>query len=257
MAPRPDLTLIMTAHSEGSLAHPSVKSAQAAVAHARAHGAVVECLAGLDDPAAETEALGASLAASGWSVSTYMFRDQGLARNALVREATGQFLAFLDADDLIGEEWLTRAFAAAKDAGPDQKVIHHPEVVWQFGRVSSVVAPVASTNPSFSPHYLTALNPFDAMCFGPRAAWVDHPFPPRDIAAGVAFEDWHWVVETLATGWAHDTVRDTVMFKRRRAGSQGAEARSNRALMASHPALSAEGFEDLVRMCDARRNSTT
>jgi len=50
---------------------------------------------------------------------------------------------------------------------------------------------------------------------------------PRQIpafAAGYAFEDWQWNNETLEAGYVHRVVRDTVHFKRRRAGSQHSEA---------------------------------
>ena len=49
-----DVTVVLNAHREGSLAHASVESARAAAEHARRSGLEVEMLVVLDRPDSET-----------------------------------------------------------------------------------------------------------------------------------------------------------------------------------------------------------
>ena len=42
-------------------------------------------------------------------------RDLGRVRNALVPEVEGEFIAFLDADDLFSENWLAKGLATVKE----------------------------------------------------------------------------------------------------------------------------------------------
>lgn len=228
----PDLSVGLTAHRETFVAGPTMRSAEAAVAHARAAGFTVECLIGLDTAHPDTVAFFSQPAFAEWRRSEVSFRDQGLTRNALAQVATGRFLAFLDADDLFSENWLTNAcriLQAAEAAGRD--VIVHPEMHWQFDAIQNVNVCPAQDDPFFSPYVMSTANYYDALCVAPRRAWIDHPWPSRDIDNGFAFEDYQWFVEMTAMGWRHDVARDTIMFKRRRDDSQHVTARGRSALV--------------------------
>lgn len=227
--PTPDLTLAVTAHNETAVAGPTFASAEAAVAEVRALGLTVELLIGMDTPTPECRTYMTQPALTDWQVSEHAFRDQGKTRNALATQARGRWLAFLDADDLISENWLSAAITLLQTAPAQERLIVHPELTWQFDAAFSVYAAPGQDDALFSPHALAVANMYDALCLAPRQVWLDHPYPDRDIPAGYAFEDWQWAIETMAAGWQHVVARDTVIFKRRRDASQTHQAKARAA----------------------------
>lgn len=223
-----DVTVAITAHNEGALADLALQSVGAAMACATHNGFSVECLVGLDRANAETRSPFQADLPFEIDVTEFDFGDQGLSRNALAKAANGEYLAFLDADDLFSENWLCNALQAAHRArNAGRKAIVHPEVNWQFGMIHNVYSNPASDDPFFSPHVLATANYYDALCLAPTEAFRQYPFPKRDIQSGFAMEDYQWFVEMSGRGWSHEVAEDTIIFKRRRKVSQSAEARGN------------------------------
>jgi hypothetical protein len=212
-----DITLALTAHSETVVAGPTLNSADAAVEFARGRGFRVERILGLDRATEASRAYFLPRAREGWRVVELDAGDLGLARNALAEIAGGRFVAFLDADDLISENWLAAAgaaLAAAEDEG--RQVIAHPELNVFFDAAQSCLVNRPDTDALFAPAYWRHANYFDSLAMAPRAAFREVPYAGRDMEAGFGYEDWRWNLETTAAGWSHATVRDTIIFKRRR-----------------------------------------
>lgn len=212
-----DITAIMTCHSEGILAGPSMTSFQQAINHARAQGLSVEALVVLDRPNPATIRQ-FSHPPEDMRILQTDLGDPGLARNEGARVATGHFVSFLDGDDLWCQEWLTAAheFCAQQD-GP---VVAHSECNVVFGDMRVMWWHADSCDPSFNADYLRLGNYWDAMSFCHRQTLLAHPFVANDLSSGLGHEDWLWNCETLAVGINHRPVPGTVHFKRRRPGSQ-------------------------------------
>jgi glycosyltransferase involved in cell wall biosynthesis len=233
-----DITAILTAHREGALAGPSIRSLSDAVAAARAEGIDVEVGIALDAPDGTTRLMVADLPARGWWVEEYGFKDQGKARNAAVSRSRGRYVAFLDGDDLWSENWLVQAYALAEtDPG---RIIAHPEVDWFFENSDNLFFHLDQTDPLFDPAFLRFQNYWDAMCLAPVAAYREHPYVERDVKAGFAYEDWSWSIETYDAGYVHRVVEDTIHFKRRRKASQNIEASTNKVLTRMAPLFTYE-----------------
>ena len=215
-----DISVILTAHHQGLLAGPSLASMAAASDDARQHGLSVEVIAVLDRADPLTRDMLAGAAQPDWQLIETEFSDIALARNGGVAEATGHFVAFLDADDLWGYNWLTAAHHFCRDL--EQPTIVHAEVVVFFGDSRTIVWQPDSTEAGFDPGFLRIGNYWDALCFLPRRIALDHPFVANDLAAGYGHEDWHWNCLTLAAGIHHRPAPGTVHIKRRRGGSQSA-----------------------------------
>lgn len=225
-----DITAIVTAHSETVLAGPSMASAEAAIAQAEAAGFAVERLIGLDSATEACRSYFSQEAFAAWRRVEFSFRDQGQARNALVREATGRWIAFLDADDLWSENWLIEAARLLVAAGEDRIVVH-PELNWFFEKQASILVKVPQDDPLMLPHCLYFANYYDALAMAPREAHLDWPYADRDLGAGFALEDLQWNIETMADGWRHVVARDTIVFKRRREMSQNIRASQRAAVI--------------------------
>lgn len=224
----PDLTAIITAHAEGVVAEVSLRSFREAVDAARAASISVEGIVVLDKPDESTRAVFADVEALGYRRLETSYADQGRVRNAAAAVAGAPYVAFLDGDDLWSQNWLVDAYAAClADPG---RVIAHPELDWVFEGEEMLAFFPDGEDPAFDPASVRVTNPWDALCMAPIAAYRDHPFAGRAIEAGWAFEDWHWNMETIAAGYRHVVVPETIHFKRRRQGSQFVEARETRAL---------------------------
>lgn len=230
------LTLAITAHSETVVAGPTLNSVRAALAQLRALDGDVQLLLGLDACTEKNRAYMMQEAFSDFERHEFTFRDQGQARNALVKLATGRFLAFVDADDLISENWLLHALDLLERPQND-RVIIHPELTWQFDNFSAVQASPAQDHPFFSPYVMPAANYYDAMCVAPRAVWEEVPYASRDVKGGYAFEDYQWSVEVTARGWRHLIAKDTIVFKRRRDQSQTHDSKNHSVLIRTIPPL--------------------
>ena len=222
-----DVTAIITAHGEGAIAGLSLRSMADAAALARANGATVDLLAMLDRPDAPTRRL---FAETGVEIEVLAcdFGDQGAARNLATRHARGRFLAFLDGDDLWSENWLVAGLAEARRTDPP--AIVHPEANWFFGGKNSLFLKTADDDPAFDAGFLRYGNYWDAMMIVPRDVMLAHPFLPRDLAAGYAYEDWSFAAETHAAGVSHRIAGGTIHFKRRRDGSQHSRSVASGAL---------------------------
>lgn len=224
-----DITAILVAHAEGPMAGLSFRSLLDAVEAARAADLAVEVLVVLDNPDDLTVEAFSEAAGHGARVLETSYGDHGLVRNHVASEAAGDYMAFLDGDDLWSENWLVEAHRLCQtDPG---RIIAHPEVNWFFGQASYRYFLPDQTDPEFNAlGFIRFANPWDAMCLAPTAAYRDHPHSKRSLDEGFAYDDWHFNMETLAAGLVHRVARGTLVFKRRRSGSQFTVASANRSL---------------------------
>lgn len=221
-----DLTVAVTAHDETLVAGPSMQSADAAIRQVEKLGFSVERLVGLDVPTKECRAFFNQPALNAWTKVELEMADPFRTRNALVEHGLGKWIAFIDADDLVSENWLSKAAARLARAEKDgDAIIVHPELNWIFEGAEVVFAKPSMEDELFLPHYLYFANYYDMMAMAPRQVALDIPYGPRDLKNGLGYQDWQWNIETIAAGWRHVTVQDTVIFKRRRVRSISVENR--------------------------------
>lgn len=227
MIPHFDITVVITAHREGLLAGMSLTSCLDAIAMAERDGLSIEKLLILDCANDETKAVFEDAHSLGFAKIETDFGDQGQARNLAVQQAKGRYIAFLDADDLWGYNWLVEAYTLCVDR---PRIIAHPEYNWFFEGSNNILVKADQESNEYTNEFLRFGNYWDALCLAPRQAYLDVPYYDRDVKGGFAYEDWFWNCVTIEKGYIHKSVPNTVHFKRRRQGSQTLEASKNKTL---------------------------
>jgi len=240
-----DLTLIVTAHDETVVAGPTMRSADLAVEAARARGYSVQPIIALDAATEATTAYFHQPRFDHWERRTMHEGDLGRVRNALLPDTDGAVIAFLDADDLFSENWLAAGLAVLKAAEErGERVIAHPELNVLFDRNVAVTRNVDQDSPMFTPHYFYVRN-YDSLCLAPRQAHLAAPYTPRDIPNGLSFQDWQFSIESMARGWKHVVVEDTIIFKRRRDFSLVTESKGRKSIVRALPEMAIDRVRDL------------
>jgi glycosyltransferase involved in cell wall biosynthesis len=242
-----DLTLIVTAHSETTIAGPTMRSADAAVAACRARGYTVEKVIALDKATEATTEFFNQPRFDDWERWVMHEGDLGLVRNALAPRAAGDYIAYLDADDIFSENWLAEGMDVVK-AGEAEGIgmIASPELEVLFDRNVAVTRNLEQDSVLFTPYFLYLRGYYDSLCISPREAHLQVPYVSRDIPNGLAFQDFQYAIETMSRGWKHVIVKDTIIFKRRRDVSLVTESSARRAIIRALPEMSIDRVRDLA-----------
>ena len=252
-----DLSVVMTAHDETVGSGPTVRSADLAVATARERSYSVETILALDNATPATSDYFHQPRFDHWQRWELDERDLGRARNAIVPQTKGRYIAFLDADDLFSENWLAEGIAALDAAAElGERAIAHPELNVVFDGHKAVRQNIDSSSPLFSPHLLYVRNCYDSLCMSPREAHLTVPYEPRDIPNGLSYQDWQFAIETLSRGWRHLVVQDTIIFKRRRDFSLVVESNSRKSIVRSLPEMSIDRIRSLAVSTNELRAGT-
>jgi glycosyltransferase involved in cell wall biosynthesis len=241
-----DLTVIVTAHSETLVSGPTMASADLAVAAARHAGYTVQTILALDDATEATREYFQQDGFDHWERWEMHEGDLGRVRNALVPRTDGRYIAYLDADDLFSENWLVKGLddlEAARERG--ERAIAHPEVILTFDGAVGLNQNVDQRSPLFTPYFLYMRNAYDSLCLTPREAHLAVPYVHRDIKTGLSYQDWQFAIETMARGWKHVLVQDTIIFKRRRDFSLVVESRGRISIVRSLPEMAIDRVRDL------------
>ncbi len=235
-----DVTAVVNLHREADGATPTIVSAWRAVEHARAAGIQTKLVLVLDNADRATVDVANGWVTRGVQILPIDVKDLGAARNAAVRAARSDWVAFLDGDDLWGESWLSRAFASANSAGCDATFdVWHPEVNVMFGGAHSLLHHIESSDPDFSFARLRLHNAWTALSFVRRDHVEALPYPRNRLSEGFGYEDWSWNLEVLRRGGRHRVVPDTVhaIYRSPEGGrSSNLLEQSRHALRAPYPA---------------------
>jgi len=221
-----DVSVVVVLHGERSLAIPALASLADMVGVARSAGLTVEAIAVVDRGDALTRRVVEK--AGSWldDRDEVDFGDVGRSRNHAAQRASGEYLAFVDGDDLWGSDWLAAAHRMATAPGQPPEAVWHPEHLLLFDREdldrpnlgelpnpgtrSFWLTHVPSTDPGFDRRMLFFENAWSANAFTPRSLHLRHPYRAVDRDRAHGIEDWSWNIETVWAGVPHLVVPRTV-----------------------------------------------
>jgi glycosyltransferase involved in cell wall biosynthesis len=210
-----NITFLINAHREGLLLHSALLSARSARALCDEAGLSTEVILVADRPDQATR-----MVIEAWSVwltriELVDYGNLGSSRMHGIDRASGDFLCFLDGDDLWQPEWPSRAYATALNEHGCRDTIYHTEIFATFGTECSLREQIASDDLLFHPNHLVGSWHYCNNLFASRDIFIRYPIRPYDHDRGYGSEDWHWSCETCNAGVRRSWIPRTVYFYRR------------------------------------------
>jgi glycosyltransferase involved in cell wall biosynthesis len=224
MTPKTRITAAVTAHREGLVARASLLSLSRAKSHAEAHGYEVETIVVLDQADALTTEVVEEWCKSETGIQIVQVDngDPGLSRNDAVTRASGEWVAFLDADDLWCETWLTHSLQAAQS--DRREVVWHPEVMIYFGTRACLFRHIDMESAEFRPSALLISNHWTSLCVATRALLLAVPYQKTDLENKIGYEDWAWNLAVMERQAIHKVVPGTGHAIRTKSSSRNMSA---------------------------------
>jgi hypothetical protein len=246
MTEAPDVSVVIPAHYEGRLANHTLASIFRANEYCRTRGMDLEVLVILDRPDAKTRDYFARTPFQPDRLEEVDFGDLGLTRNYGVSVANAGVIAFVDADNLVGETWFYNGFHFLKSRIGE--IIVHPEYVVVFEAENSIWRQISSNDPAFRAGDFIENNFWDATCMAKVEVLRRFPYQSTMATRGFGYEDWHFNCETLAAGIDHLVVPNTALFlRKKRTGSLLAETNLHRRVIRPSRLFDLNVFQDFVR----------
>lgn len=211
------VSCVINAHREGGYLHRSIKSALKNISFAEKHGIQCGLIIILDNPSADTVEIADSLQQKNSDTIRIVSCDYGdlsESRNRAVIEAEGEFVAFLDGDDLWGESWISSAYIKAKKLNSESVI--HPQYNIYFSKTDChVMEHVSQGDSSFFPEFFHEQNYWTSLSFASKKIYLDFPYKRNDISDYFGYEDWTWNCETVQSGITHAIATNSIHFIRR------------------------------------------
>ena len=206
--------MAVTAHNEGLVAHKTMRSILEATKRLEEKKISYEILIHIDNGDQITKDYFKRYAKMP-NVVIYEnnFGDPGPSRNFLAQKASGEYLTFLDGDDLISDNWLVVAYGAL--IGATEEVIVHPEGILTFGTEVNNVLTIQTETLSREKDTIVLLgeNRWCAILMAKTSTLLK--FPYQHLTGGYSHEDYVFNVETTNAGIKHIIAKETILFYRR------------------------------------------
>lgn len=226
-----DLSVIITAHDEGLLLHKTILSLLESI-KLLPDDIQLELLVHLDNGDDTTkDYLNRCRDILDLPKNTSLhicegsFSDLGLSRNNALKQASGKYVFFIDADDLISRNFLQKVTKAVRE---NPGALYHVENVLSFGEYYELTVNHSAASRDQAAYELCSRNMWPSSVFGKKDLFLKHPY--HKTADGYGHEDYIFNTETVAAGVLHYVVPGTILFYRRKAHSLSLTNAQNRVI---------------------------
>lgn len=212
---RETISIVMTFHAEGRLAHWSLLGFDRMRRLAEANDIQTQLVAVLDNADAETSRVVNShpvLQEGDLCINT-SHGDPGMSRNSGVASASGKYLGILDGDDYCSANWIVAALDILKRY--PNSVVHTDYLVvfdafWGLGKQTNQLLGEGRLESCFKYHLWVS------AVIAEREIFLDCPYRVSRMSSGFGYEDWDWSLAVLARGLLHATAPQTALFYRQK-----------------------------------------
>jgi glycosyltransferase involved in cell wall biosynthesis len=232
-----DLSVIITAHSEGILIHKTVMSVRRAIESLNEKYSV-EIILHVDNPDTATKEyieVNKNDMLRNIKIFFNQFGDPSASRNFSVSKAHGKYISVIDADDLMSKNWLRNALDELSK-NPGRPSVAHPEYHVFFDTVDYIIRSYEPKDKSSDSLLSVWSNRWSSVIVMSKELFLKYPYPR--ISNGYGYEDW-WLNNTLtANDVTNIVVPKTAIFVRRRESSYSRTQSANSSILFENKLLS-------------------
>lgn len=204
-----DLSVILTAHNEGILAHKTMLSVFKSLEKLKPKGIEYEIIIHIDNGTRETKDYFERYRSDKrFRIFENSFGDPSLSRNFSVENSRGEYVSCFDADDLLTENWYSDAFDIVTE---DDNNIARFNFIVTFGGWKTVI----TENVAFGEEevlYLAESNLYGSPFMCRKSLYLKNP--QRANQPPFAYEDWQWNLDIIAKGGKNVIVPKSAIFYR-------------------------------------------
>lgn len=240
---QPTLSIIVTAHHEGLIAHKTMRSIERAVRRLDDAEISYEIIVSIDR--GNNETVGYFNQYSTLPIIVYQWDHGDLAgsRNSAIKKAKGRFIAFIDADDLMSENWLYNGVQELLKYTDGSHVAHSAYTI-EFEGADAIVKKTGYTNHDQDALLSVFSGRWNSVIIAPRSLLEKCPYAPN--SPGYGYEDWHLSCSFIQHGVKNILIPQTAIFVRRKAsGSEWARQKASRSLLHAHPLFAPSRFRTI------------
>jgi len=233
----PDVSIVLNMHREALFLRPTLKSLEACAKVARDAGISVELVAVFDRPDMDTIDTFRMTPLDGFVAVNEITVDVGslgLARNAGIQAARGEYVWTSDGDDLVSRNSLVALVATAR-RHPDRDIAIFLNFLVGFGDRFHVVRYRESSLLTIADFLFQ--HPYVSRIFIRRSVLLKHKYRDLKISPAFAYEDWDLNIRLYGYGVDFLIAENTILFYRQRQNSllRQADVASTRIVPASDP----------------------
>jgi len=240
-----DISIIVTCHAEGILLHKTLLSIMRALLFFKS-AINVEIIIHLDNPTDETIKYTNRAQDRFPHIVVFKnnFGDPGKSRDFCINHSAGKYIALIDGDDLMSQNWLYDAYQLleSKTYG---KYIAHSAMTIEFGGFNSIVQKYASIDKDTDSLLNVWSARWNSIIFAPSPLLKKLGYPSNKT--GYGYEDWLISCSFIDEGIENILVPHTVMFVRRKESDSVWDAmRAESLVLPSHRILSFENIRKIA-----------
>lgn len=214
-----DVSVVLNMHREALYLRPTLRSLEACAKEAAKASISVELVAVFDRSDSDTLEVFRTTPLSQFARIKTTEIDAGslgLARNAGIDLAEGDYIWTADGDDMASKNCIVELFNTAKSAS-SSKVAVFVDFLVAFGAHYHVVRYFDTS--WLTPADFAYQHPYISRIFISRLAFREIRYQDLKVTAGFAYEDWDLNCRLMAAGYEFIIAPDTIFFYRQRANS--------------------------------------
>lgn len=234
------LSIIVTAHHEGLIAHKTMRSIERAVAKLEKAALSYEIIVSIDRGDETTVNYFKNYRGLPITIYQWDHGDLSGSRNSAIAKAHGRFVAFIDADDLMSENWLHDGLQLLLQKTYGKYVAHSAYTI-EFEGTDAIVQKTGCTNKDQDILLSVLSGRWNSVIIAPITPLKKFPYAPN--SPGYGYEDWYLSCCLIDNDVKNVLVPETAIFVRRKAsGSEWARQKTSRSLLHSHAIFSPSRF---------------